>query len=186
MSSKLSAGALKRLMVEYKQLSQSAAKDEANEMFVAGQFRPFHQTSILLTSKAGPLTEDNFFVWEALIKGPDDTPFEGGIFVAQLTFPRDYPLNPPKVCRSELRYSRSSSVDEIRPADTAPQHLCKWLVQSLSSRFMLRPSRGSLHLYLAFTRGRPLALRIGIRKVVPCAKCRKVGLASNHSYSSDT
>ena len=29
--------------------------------------------------------------------GPDDTPFEGGCFRAVLDFPRDYPLNPPKM-----------------------------------------------------------------------------------------
>ena len=45
----------------------------------------------------GPVSEDNFFEWEALIKGPDDTPFEGGLFTAILTFPRDYPLQPPKM-----------------------------------------------------------------------------------------
>lgn len=46
---------------------------------------------------AGPIREDDFFEWEALIKGPEDTPYEGGIFRAKLSFPRDYPLNPPKV-----------------------------------------------------------------------------------------
>ncbi|RUS20639.1 ubiquitin-conjugating enzyme E2 G2-like protein [Endogone sp. FLAS-F59071] len=49
----------------------------------------------LMTEYKGPLTEDNFFVWEALIAGPDGTPYEGGIFPATLTFPRDYPLSPP-------------------------------------------------------------------------------------------
>jgi Ubiquitin-conjugating enzyme len=29
--------------------------------------------------------------------GPSDTPYEGGLFEAQLTFPKDYPLNPPKM-----------------------------------------------------------------------------------------
>ena len=44
---------------------------------------------------AGPISEDNFFVWEALISGPPETPYEGGVFPAQLVFPRDYPLSPP-------------------------------------------------------------------------------------------
>lgn len=35
--------------------------------------------------------------WECFIKGPEDTPFEGGVFTATLTFPKDYPLNPPKM-----------------------------------------------------------------------------------------
>ncbi|KAK9457477.1 hypothetical protein V1511DRAFT_520381 [Dipodascopsis uninucleata] len=44
---------------------------------------------------AGPVDEDNLFEWECLLQGPEDTPFEGGVFPATLTFPKDYPLNPP-------------------------------------------------------------------------------------------
>jgi hypothetical protein len=44
---------------------------------------------------AGPVNEDDIFLWEALIQGPEGTPFEGGIFPAELKFPRDYPLAPP-------------------------------------------------------------------------------------------
>ena len=46
---------------------------------------------------AGPVNEDDLFIWEALIMGPEGTPFEGGIFPAELKFPKDYPLNPPKM-----------------------------------------------------------------------------------------
>lgn len=44
---------------------------------------------------AGPVTEDDLFVWEAMIQGPEGTPYEGGVFPAELKFPRDYPLMPP-------------------------------------------------------------------------------------------
>lgn len=44
---------------------------------------------------AGPINEDDIFTWEALIEGPEDTPFEGGVFPAEIKFPRDYPLVPP-------------------------------------------------------------------------------------------
>jgi len=74
----MASSALKRLHVEYKQLTANA--DTQDEMFTAG-----------------PISESNFFEWECLIKGPDETPFEGGIFSATLSFPRDYPLNPPKM-----------------------------------------------------------------------------------------
>jgi ubiquitin-conjugating enzyme E2 G2 len=46
---------------------------------------------------AGPIDEDNVFEWEAMIQGPEETPFEGGIFPATLTFPKDYPLSPPSM-----------------------------------------------------------------------------------------
>jgi len=46
---------------------------------------------------AGPIDEENFFEWEALITGPAGTPFEGGVFPAKLVFPTDYPLSAPKM-----------------------------------------------------------------------------------------
>ncbi|RPA87060.1 ubiquitin-conjugating enzyme [Ascobolus immersus RN42] len=44
---------------------------------------------------AGPSSEDDLFTWECLIAGPSGTPFEGGVFPAELKFPHDYPLSPP-------------------------------------------------------------------------------------------
>jgi ubiquitin-conjugating enzyme E2 G2 len=46
---------------------------------------------------AGPKSEENFFEWETLILGPEGTPFEGGVFPAELIFPKDYPMSPPKM-----------------------------------------------------------------------------------------
>lgn len=44
---------------------------------------------------AGPVSEDDLLHWEAMIQGPEGTPFEGGVFPAELKFPADYPLAPP-------------------------------------------------------------------------------------------
>lgn len=44
---------------------------------------------------AGPVSEDDLLNWQALIQGPEGTPFEGGVFPAELKFPNDYPLSPP-------------------------------------------------------------------------------------------
>lgn len=44
---------------------------------------------------AGPVSEDDLLNWEAMIQGPEGTPFEGGVFPAELKFPNDYPLSPP-------------------------------------------------------------------------------------------
>ncbi|KAL2891092.1 Ubiquitin-conjugating enzyme E2-18 kDa [Ceratocystis lukuohia] len=44
---------------------------------------------------AGPIDEDDLLIWEALIQGPEGTPYEGGVFPAELKFPKDYPLSPP-------------------------------------------------------------------------------------------
>jgi ubiquitin-conjugating enzyme E2 G2 len=64
------------------------------------QKRLFHEYKNLSTNPpdgitAGPISEDDMFYWEALIEGPGDTPFEGGVFAAELKFPKDYPLSPP-------------------------------------------------------------------------------------------
>ncbi|KAL3855354.1 hypothetical protein ACJMK2_014569 [Sinanodonta woodiana] len=71
----MAGSALKRLMAEYKQLTMNPPE------------------GII----AGPVNEENFFEWEALIMGPEGTCFEGGVFPARLTFPPDYPLSPPKM-----------------------------------------------------------------------------------------
>lgn len=49
---------------------------------------------------AGPVQdegkgEEDLFYWKALIVGPEGTPFEGGVFEAELKFPQDYPYAPP-------------------------------------------------------------------------------------------
>jgi len=67
--------ALKRLMIEYKDLT----------------VRPVEGIV------AGPISEDNYFEWEAVILGPPGTIFENGCFKTRLTFPSDYPLRPPKM-----------------------------------------------------------------------------------------
>ncbi|KAG5479061.1 hypothetical protein LSCM1_02905 [Leishmania martiniquensis] len=41
--------------------------------------------------------DGDFFHWHAVISGPCDTPWEGGLFKLDLTFGDDYPFSPPKV-----------------------------------------------------------------------------------------
>ena len=62
-STRNAAAALRRLTIEYKQLTT-----DPNTLFTA----------------VGPISEDNYLEWEALLPGPDDTPFEGGVFSARL------------------------------------------------------------------------------------------------------
>jgi ubiquitin-conjugating enzyme E2 G2 len=71
----MSSAAYKRLMHEYRDLTVHSPEGIT----------------------VGPLDEDNFMEWEALIMGPPETAYEGGVFVARLSFPSDYPLSPPKM-----------------------------------------------------------------------------------------
>lgn len=43
------------------------------------------------------LDSRNPFQWRILLEGPNDTPYQGGFFVAKIIFPNDYPKNPPKI-----------------------------------------------------------------------------------------
>ena len=71
----MAGSALKRFMSEYKQLTLNPPEGIVS----------------------GPIDEENFFKWGVLIGGPEGTPFGGGVFTARLSFPMDYPLNPPKM-----------------------------------------------------------------------------------------
>lgn len=71
----MAGSALRRLMAEYKQLILDPPDGIT----------------------AGPIDEENFFEWEAVIIGPEGTSFEGGVFFARLSFPPDYPLSPPSM-----------------------------------------------------------------------------------------
>ena len=67
--------ATKRLVAEYRQLCKNPPEGVT----------------------AGPVSASNLLQWHAVIVGPDDTPYEGGCFNALLTFPANYPFNPPSM-----------------------------------------------------------------------------------------
>ena len=45
-----------------------------------------------------PLSVDDYFTWNVAIQGPQDTPYENGIFFLRIKFPKnEYPLKAPRV-----------------------------------------------------------------------------------------
>jgi ubiquitin-conjugating enzyme E2 A len=43
------------------------------------------------------MTDNNVLCWQAIILGPDETPWEGGTFKLLMEFTEDYPNKPPAV-----------------------------------------------------------------------------------------
>eukprot|EP01025_Chloroclados_australasicus_P067865 TRINITY_DN9411_c0_g5_i1.p1 TRINITY_DN9411_c0_g5~~TRINITY_DN9411_c0_g5_i1.p1 ORF type:complete len:177 (-),score=8.20 TRINITY_DN9411_c0_g5_i1:56-520(-) len=68
-----------------------------------------HKTISRLLNEAGALSQQNiphiqFSIidenvkeWLIVINGPENTPYEGGIFFVKFMFPDDYPHHPPKI-----------------------------------------------------------------------------------------
>lgn len=67
----------KRLLKEHRELQREAASGGSDVSLVP--------------------VEGNLYRWRAEVQGPVDTPYEGGVFVLELSVPSSYPLYPPTV-----------------------------------------------------------------------------------------
>ena len=74
--------ARRRLIRDFRELQKSVkeAEDKGEELGYAASPDP-----------------DNIFVWNAVVFGPEDTPWEDGVFKLTMTFPDEYPHKPPLV-----------------------------------------------------------------------------------------
>ncbi|OMH79457.1 Protein PEROXIN-4 [Zancudomyces culisetae] len=42
-------------------------------------------------------SEDDITAWKAILRGPDGSPYQGGLFELSIAVPETYPMNPPSV-----------------------------------------------------------------------------------------
>ena len=58
--------------------------------------------------------EHNFRHFHVKIQGPDETPYEGGLFSAELFLPDEYPMVPPKVLfRTKIYHPNIDKIGRI-------------------------------------------------------------------------
>jgi len=87
---------------------------------------------------AGPINYNNMFRWESTIIGPEDSPYEGGIFHLNFTYPTDYPFKPPKcvfttkIYHPNINTNGAISLDILQDQWGANLYLEKFLL-SISS-----------------------------------------------------
>ena len=65
-------------------------------------------------------------------RGPEGTPFEGGVFTTRLVFPPDYPLSPPK-----MRFTCESFTPMVSEKKNTLKRMKSSLLEYYSSRYLL-------------------------------------------------
>lgn len=99
----------------------TSSPSASSSMILKRQYRDMQKNPVQGFS-CGLLNEDNFYEWEVLIIGPQDTVYEGGFLKAKLTFPHEYPLLPPKMKVSNRSCQRLTTVHNRH---VAPEHLLR-------------------------------------------------------------
>lgn len=90
--------ALQRIQKEIKEVltSDEVRKVKLTVFWRIGEF--FYVQIVTIGIKI-EVCHDDQFKMKGEIKGPPDTPYQGGKFRLAIEIPENYPFHPPKVCR---------------------------------------------------------------------------------------
>ena len=117
--------AVKRLMKEAKELNQPTAHFFAQPL------------------------EENLFEWHFTVKGPSDTPFEGGRYHGRITFPPEYPMKPPSIImltqngRFSVNTKLCLSISNFHPESWEPSWSIRTVLMAIIA-YMPMPGEGSI------------------------------------------
>ena len=82
---------------EKKKKKKSSSSKKAALLRLASDLKVFEDDLGPDGVSAGLVDDDNLYVWEASIFGPEESPWEGGVFSLSMVFPETYPMKPPLV-----------------------------------------------------------------------------------------
>eukprot|EP00662_Eupelagonemidae_sp_cell21_P057526 gene57526-biopygen28506 len=89
--------------------------------------------------KARPIDHEDIFKWEASVKGPSDSPYEGGEFHFAIQFPPHYGIMPPrvraitKIFHPNFSQTGGVCMGILTPHDWSPAYSLKFVLLSICS-----------------------------------------------------
>ncbi|KAJ1744229.1 E2 ubiquitin-protein ligase peroxin 4 [Coemansia sp. RSA 1290] len=73
-----------------------------------------------------PVSDDNLLQWNAILRGPRDTPYHGGQFRIRIDIPEQYPIKPPTlafatpVCHPNVHFETGEICLDILKTQWSP------------------------------------------------------------------
>jgi peroxin-4 len=79
-----------------------------------------------------PVSEEDLFTWTAILRGPVDTPYQGGHWLIRIKMPASYPLQPPtmqfltKICHPNIHFDSGEVCLDVLKSQWTPA----WTISS--------------------------------------------------------
>ncbi|CAH1766582.1 5987_t:CDS:2 [Entrophospora sp. SA101] len=79
-----------------------------------------------------PTQDDNLLIWQAVLRGENETPYQGGSWTLRIEIPKSYPIQPPnvkfmtKICHPNINFKTGEICLDILKNAWSPA----WTLQS--------------------------------------------------------